>query len=246
LTPGTLYHFSVTSEDSLGASSSSDDDTFTTAQSGAFTSDDFNAAELNQGVWTFIDPLADASVSVTGAGTPDARLIIEVPAGPSHDPWASNDAPRVMQTAQDVDFQIQIKLESLLNQQYQSQGVIVEQDELNWLRFDFYSNGSAVYALAASVSGGVPVPRVNQQIWTGPSPTPLYLRVTRTGDLWTHEYSLNGSDWTESGSFVEALAVSSVGVFGGNFSPGGSAPAHTAVFDYVFDTAAPIVPEDGQ
>jgi hypothetical protein len=37
------------------------------------------------------------------------------------------------------------------------------------------------------------------------------------------------------------LAVSQVGVFAGN---AGSNPAHTAVIDYFFNTALPIIPED--
>jgi hypothetical protein len=38
------------------------------------------------------------------------------------------------------------------------------------------------------------------------------------------------------------LSVSEVGPFVGN--AGSSPPGHTAVIDYVFDTSAPIVPED--
>jgi len=42
------------------------------------------------------------------------------------------------------------------------------------------------------------------------------------------------------------LVVSQVGVFAGNFGSGGSpAPAHTALVDYFFNTASPIIPEDG-
>jgi regulation of enolase protein 1 (concanavalin A-like superfamily) len=234
----------ITSTDSGGAPSSTTDDTFLTLSSGAFTSDDFDAADLNTDLWEFVNPLGDASYQVSGAGTQDARLSIVVPGGASHDPWGSNDAPRVMQVADDTDFQIEVKLESVLDQAYQSQGVIVEQDSQNWLRFDFYHNGSTLYAFAVSVSGGVPDPQVNAAIWSGPSPT-MWLRVTRAGNLWTHEYSFNGTDWNTSGSFSAALTVGSVGLFGGNFSPSGSAPAQTALFDYIFDTAAPIVPEDG-
>ena len=40
------------------------------------------------------------------------------------------------------------------------------------------------------------------------------------------------------------MSVTSVGLFGGNFTTSGPAPAHTAVFDYFFETATPVVPED--
>jgi len=39
--------------------------------------------------------------------------------------------------------------------------------------------------------------------------------------------------------------VSQVGVFSGNFGSGGVVPAHTTLVDYFFNTASPIIPEDG-
>jgi len=65
--------------------------------------------------------------------------------------------------------------------------------------------------------------------------------VTRTGDLWTQSYSTNGSSWTTAGTFSETLAVAKVGLFAGNFGSGGTAPAFNALFDYVFETSAPIL-----
>jgi len=69
--------------------------------------------------------------------------------------------------------------------------------------------------------------------------------VTRVGTQWTLDYSPNGTAWTPAGTFSHTIAVNSVGVFAGNYGSGGSAPAHTALFDYFFDTAAPVSPEDG-
>ena len=79
-------------------------------------------------------------------------------------------------------------------------------------------------------------------IGNGASPAVLYLRVTRVGDLWTFRRSLDGTSWTQIGTgFTSALVVRRVGVHAGN---GAGNPAHTARFDFFFDTAAPIVPED--
>jgi hypothetical protein len=47
-------------------------------------------------------------------------------------------------------------------------------------------------------------------------------------------------NWTTAGNFTQALAVNSTGTFVGN-----SGPAFTSQVDYFFNTAAPIVPEDG-
>ncbi len=167
-----------------------------------------------------------------------------MPGGVSHDPWASNDAPRIMQAASDGDFQAEVKLESVLSQRYQSQGIIVEQDSDDWMRFDIHSNGTTINVLAASIIGGSPGVELMQSISSGASQTPMWLRVTRTIDQWTVEHSTDGQNWTVDGTFSHSLTVTAIGVFGGNFDSSGSAPAHTAIFDYFFDTSAPIVPED--
>jgi regulation of enolase protein 1 (concanavalin A-like superfamily) len=49
-------------------------------------------------------------------------------------------------------------------------------------------------------------------------------------------------NWSYGEAFERAMVVTGVGVYAGN--AGGSAPAHTAVIDYFFNTASPIVPED--
>jgi hypothetical protein len=72
---------------------------------------------------------------------------------------------------------------------------------------------------------------------------PLYMRVKREATQWTQSYSYDGVSWHTEASFTHALRVSAVGAFVGN--AGIQAPAHTAVIDYFFNTAAPIAPEDG-
>jgi regulation of enolase protein 1 (concanavalin A-like superfamily) len=186
-------------------------------------------------VWTFVNPVGDGSVSVT-----NNALRISVPGGVDHDAWTSgNRAPRVMQMVADGDFEVEAKFESAVTQAYQLQGLIVEQDANNYLRFDVYSYGSGVSVLAASFVNGSPTVLVNSGIsaWTN-----YYLRVKREGSQWTYSYSYDGTSWATGATFTRSLAVSKAGVFAGN---AGGAPAFTAVVDYVFNTASPIVPEDG-
>jgi hypothetical protein len=66
--------------------------------------------------------------------------------------------------------------------------------------------------------------------------------VRRTGDQWTLRTSTNGTSWVTAGSFTAALDVARVGPYAGN--AGSPIPAFTALVDYVFDAAAPVVPED--
>jgi len=73
---------------------------------------------------------------------------------------------------------------------------------------------------------------------------PLYMRVKREGDQWTQSYGYDGVGWTTPVTFTRPLTVTKAGTYAGN-AIGTSSPAHTAYIDYFFNTASPIVPEDG-
>jgi regulation of enolase protein 1 (concanavalin A-like superfamily) len=213
----------------------------------AAVSDDFHACSLNGALWTWIDPLGDSTYAMQGPYTQNARLAISVPAGSAHDIWVDgNFAPRVMQTIKDSDFTIEAKYDSALSQQYQLQGIFVEQDEKNFLRIELYSDGLGTYVFVGAFSPGTADPlRVDIEVdlpIAAANVKPLYLRVRRQGNDWTVSYSLNGTAWNEAVSFTQALTVDSVGLYGAN--AGRPAPAHTAQIDYFFDTASPILPQD--
>ena len=246
LSAGTLYHYQVSSTDA-GGTTTSGDLTFTTAQSGGIASgivsDDFNETNLNQSLWTLVNPLGDATVTLQGAGTGNAELLFSVPGGASHDPWTTNDAARLMQPANNTDFVIEVKFISPVLLAYQEEGVLVQQDAQNWLRFDFFNDGTATHVYSASQIGGVMSTHINQTI---PPGAPLYLRVARSGNQWTQSYSYDNINWLPAGSYTQALTVQSVGPYVGNFSlSGNNAPPFTADIDYFFNAASPIVPEDG-
>lgn len=205
-------------------------------------SDDFSSGSLNTDLWTFVNPLGDASLQFTGAGTADAWAEIHVPAGATHQPFNGvNNAPRIMQPADDTDFVIETKFESAVTKAYQLQGMLVEQDSNNYLRFDFHSTGSTVRIYAASIENLNAVTKILTPITID---VPMTLRVERVDDLWKLYYSDDGIDWVNAGSFTKAIEVSQVGVFAGNFSST-SAPAHTAKIDYFFESSRPIDNEDG-
>jgi len=248
LISGTLYHYQITSVDGNDNATHSTDLTFrTTSTPSSIVSDDFNTCGLDIALWEFIDPyegeLGEATLTMTGTHTYDAWASISVPAGISHDVWdEGNQAPRIMQSANDTDFEIEVKFESGVSQQFQMQGVLVEEDSDDFLRFDFNSDGTNTKIFAASFTGGTPLQRVNSVI-TDTHVVPLYMRVKREGDQWGQYYSYDEMDWTHSVSFTHPLTVTEVGAFVGN--DGGSSPAHTGHIDYFFNTASPVVPEDG-
>ncbi len=249
LEPETTYHYRPSSTDADGESTDGPDATFTTsaapppdpAPGGPFVSDDFNTAELSQ-EWTVIDPVGDGAVGVTGEGTGDAVLELSVPAGVSHDPWGVNRALRVVQDVDDTDFQIEAALASTPSSRYQMQGLMVEQDADNWLRFEVYHDGSRLNAFGASTTDGASTAKFNTAL-SGPAPG--FMRVTRAGDTWTLTLSGDGQSWVNAGSFSRALSVATVGPFAGNHGASLAIPQFTARFDYVFNTASPIADEDG-
>lgn len=244
LVASSVYHFRVTSADSGNNIANSQDSTLQTGPPSNIVSDDFNSYGLNLNLWTFINPAGDATLAMANTNTDSAWATIQVPGGSTHQPYPGNpQAPRIMQPADNSDFEVEVKFDSRTSQQYQFQGIVVEQNATNYLRFDLYSNGANTRVFAASISGGVATIRVDSIVAPN-NITPQYMRLRREGNLWTQSYSLNGSVWKNATSFSHSLAVSSVGPFIGN-GIGASSPALLGKIDYFFNTSSPINPEDG-
>lgn len=210
---------------------------FITADATSPVSDDFTACALDTSLWTFINPVGDGSYEMNGT---QLRLI--VPAGPSHNIWENgNRSVRVMQPTKNVNFEIITKFDSVVTQRYQMQGVLVEQSSSDYLRFETHHDGTHVKLYVARFKNGNPSAVINNVFLTS---TPAYMRITRAGPTWGVSYSYDGSEWLAAGSFNFDMTVTQTGVFGGNHATA-SAPAHTAVVDYFFNSASPIEPQDG-
>ncbi len=242
LEPNTLYHYLVSSVDGLGNSADSGDRTFSTMAS-ILVSDDFSSSVLDTSLWTFVDPLGDGSYALSGSHTADAWVNISVPAGVEHEVWTSGiRAPHLLQAANDVDFEVEVKFESMMPLQYQEEGIVVKQDAGNYLRFDFYSTSSTTRVYARGFTPATSLVYNNAVIGAN-NLAPLYLRVKREGNQWTQSYSMDGTNWTDMPAFTHALSVSALGLYCGN-GLGVTSPAYTLSIDYFFNTASPIDPED--
>src|SRR5207249_4385793 len=115
-------------------------------------SDDFHATSLNGALWQFVNPVGDASVQLNGTA---AR--ISVPAGSDHDIWTTgNRAARLMQAANNTDFEIEAKFETAPSGTDAMQGLLVQADAQNFLRFEFYSSDTSLNIFAASFAAGAP------------------------------------------------------------------------------------------
>ncbi len=191
--------------------------------SGSAISDDFKG-NLNTNIWSTYTPLGGSDITTTGS-----QLQIPVSAGTNHDLWTGNlNAPRITQPIANTDFELEAKFDSPVTAQYQMQGIVVEKDHNNLLRFEFHSDGSTTNIFSASIVNGKAKQRLKKSISSG---SPLYLRVKRSGNQWTASYSSNGSAWKTAGSFSHDLIANTMGLFAGN--SGNPAPGHTAVIDYL-------------
>ncbi len=202
----------------------------------SIVSSDFSGSVLDTDIWTFVDPIGDVTLNMTGT---QAEII--VPAGFNRDYWVtspSNNMPRLLQSIVDEDFEVETKFESAMNTNYQIQGITVEENSLNIMRMEFmYINSNLVFFAAAIIDGNATV-HANQQVNVS---APMYMRVNRSGNQWTVSVSNDGLSWTVAKTFNQSMTVNSIGVYAANSTN----TAHTASIDYFFNTASPIVPEDG-
>ena len=204
-------------------------------------SDDFNAAtsEANPS-WRFYDPYDTDGISGNESGEStltydEGNALIGISSGLSHDLWApskNSKAPRLLQAAPNTDFQFEVKFETEAKIKHQLQGIIVQQTDDIFLRFDIFYNVSGIAAFVAYVdntTSGNPI------IHHGPTAIltefPNYQQVIRSGDNWTFRYSANGLDWTDV-NFTQSMTVSEVGVFAGTAALN---PEFLSSIDYFID-----------
>ncbi|MEU4551215.1 ThuA domain-containing protein [Micromonospora violae] len=207
-------------------------------------SDEFNGDTLDKCRWDAILREDPTGYRVTGGA-----LRIDVPNGDIY--GTDNTGPKnfILQTAPSGDWTLETKVDgSLLNEQYQQAGLLVQADDDNYLKFDFIADNQAGSAVTrriefrSEIAGAVqnPQPEV-----TGLTTAEWFLRLARTGDTFTASYSADGTTWTA----LESLTNSAVGATPkvGLFTLGANQTASkTAAFDYfrlsteVADETAPV------
>src|ERR1035438_495260 len=104
-------------------------------------SDDFNGTSLNTSLWTVFAP-AGGSAAVS-----NGHLVITVPGGSNHDAFTpALDAVQVVHQVSNANFDVNTKIDSTLaaSGQYSGQGILVEGDAHDYIRFEISANGSSI------------------------------------------------------------------------------------------------------
>ncbi len=214
------------------------------AQTGAPVSDNFDEAALNTNLWTFVNPLGDGVLTMNGTA-----VTLNVPDTQEHDLWASgNNSVRIVQAVQNVDFSVVVRFQSPVQYGNQDEGILVEQDAADFVRFDLLNDGTNVNLFAAAVSGSTATTFTQTPI-LAPN-APIWLELQRTGNNWTGSWSTDGVNFTVGSTFTYALNMTQIGPYAGTAisSSGPSAgqlPSFTATVDYFFNTASPVTNQDG-
>ncbi|MEM9969926.1 MAG: cadherin-like domain-containing protein, partial [Pseudomonadota bacterium] len=204
------------------------------AQTVSIVADDFSDGVIDS-AWTAVTPgSSTVQLATTGA---DGVIQLATPDG-NYDIWNQNGGARLMQSVSDGDLSIEARFLSTPTERFQMQGFLFEQDANNWIRLDVYSDGKGLRAFGAVTVNGSSSAQFNVSL---PTAAP-FLRAGREGDVWTLEYSSDGTAWTTAGSFTHAMSLTSAGLSAGNT---GKAKGFVAEIDYVQNTASPIQDEDG-
>jgi len=97
-----------------------------------------------------------------------------------------------MQACTNADFQVEIRFQSPVSQQYQIQGLVIEQDSTHFIRIDFSSVRRGHAAVRGDLDGNLQVsaepdrPGFHRAV----RHRPALSRVTRLGNRWTGDLFL--------------------------------------------------------
>ena len=141
-------------------------------------------------MWTFYAHCC-GYVKMTGT---DALLV--VPSVTVHDIYDVNRGVGLLQTIADVDFQVEVKFDSIVTQGDQVEGILVQQDTQNFIWFALYHDGTTPRVYSAVTVGGTPSQPYNNPITIAAGTSSFWMRVKRSGTTWTQSWSTDGTNYT--------------------------------------------------
>ena len=109
-----------------------------------------------------------------------------------------------MQTIANANLSVDAKFDSSVTQQFQEQGVVVEQDSTHYIYAAIVQNFFQTAFVVKTVSGATVTTNANVEIYNKPS---IILRVARFGNSWTFGYSYDGLRWTAAAAATTTMTV---------------------------------------
>jgi len=68
-----------------------------------------------------------------------------------------------------VDLDVETLFTSMVSQPFQGQGVIIQQDDVNFIRFGIYTTGCQAYIFGATIDNGVLFAFLDEPVENGPA-----------------------------------------------------------------------------
>jgi hypothetical protein len=209
--------------------------------------DDFNQTTLNSR-WTVIDPYGGSTFSLTSM---PSYLTISTTSPPDRDLCQGVNfySPRIMQPIYG-NFTIETKLWAVFNASIQSGGIVIWKDQNNYLRLErAYRYGYQEILFIGTINGtwSVQSPEVSNPgiILNISDINPTYLRLVRTGMVYSGYYSTDDVNWNFLANITMDTDYSlNTGLYNVNRGPPELDSTSFAVsFDYFNMTSEPIVLE---
>jgi hypothetical protein len=159
------------------------------------------------------------------ASVSNEHLYLNLPGGSNHDTAIpSNQALRVLQPIGNEDFDVSIKIDTpvVAADETTSRGLMVAMDNQNFITLALVTDGTNLGLKAQSVARGVP--KTLMQVTSfNEYRNPMYLRITRTGDVYVAYDSADGVVWSQAATFSDSRVPASIGPFAANYNGN---PAH--------------------
>ena len=216
---------------------------FTTLGEQTVLSDCFNFQNLDRWLWSLDDIPGVGGLRMEGAPS-NGGVRLTTAASVDYTVDASGRSLKILQASNPGNFTALMRMNSALDAEGESTGVVYLYNPNNYIRFGFdYVDGN-VELWAALTKNSQLAENVSTIVNFGPwdGVDPIYLRTTHDSNTWTAEWSLDGVNFMDSVTLVTPLPVNHSGPYVA--SAAGSSEAHTALFDFFFDDAFRIEPED--
>ncbi|QVQ54539.1 ThuA domain-containing protein [Spiractinospora alimapuensis] len=173
-------------------------------------SDDFAGDSLDEIRW---DRLVRPDHDLMGVS--DGQLHLETTTGDIF--GDANDMPNiVLQNSPEGDWAIQTRMHAPLIRNYQNAGLMVYDDDDNYLKFGFVVTSEPTEPRSVSVEAAPEVDG-SPTVFNEPAPTEVndwWLRMTRSGDSYTLDWSTDGEEWNTMSEVPEIeLGAPAFGVY---------------------------------